>query len=214
MIGKQSLPCVATLAALSLLFTAFSAVYASEFDGIIAVKAGIYSPQQEPVKDFGSGLNGEISIGGYFSPNFLFELGVGYFESEGDGVIAIPGGAVLPADVELAVIPVTATIKWLYPIGSFAPYAEAGGGVYVADADISGGGVSFSDRYTNFGVHLGLGANVDITKRVFIGLEGRYLWVAEHKFKLGQATEDVELDGVTGTINVGYRFGYGMERER
>ena len=211
MIGKRSSPFMVTLAAVILCFTAFSVAHASELDGVVTLKGGIYSPEQEPVKDFGSGPSGEISIGGYLSSKFLFEFGVGYFESEGDGVITVPGGGIVPADVELTVIPVTATVKWLYPIGSFEPYVEAGGGVYVADIDLSGGGVDITDRYTNFGVHLGLGANVDITKRVFVGVEGRYLWIAEHKFELGQGTEDVELDGMTGTINLGYRFGYGIE---
>jgi opacity protein-like surface antigen len=211
-IGRRSSPFVFTLAAVILFFNVFSVAHASELDGVVTLKGGIYSPQQDPVKDFGSGLNGEISLGGYYNPNFLFELGVGYFETEGDGVIVVPGGAIIPAVVEITVIPVTASIKWLYPIGSFEPYVEAGAGVYVADADISGGGVGLSDRYTNFGVHLGLGANFDITKRVFIGVEGRYLWMAEHKFKLGQVTEDIEMDGITGTINVGYRFGYRSER--
>jgi outer membrane protein W len=211
-IGKQSSLLGFTLTTVSLFFSVISVAHASELDGLVTLKGGIYSPQQDPVKDFGSGLNGEISFGGYYTPNSIFELGVGYFETEGDGVIVLPGGAIIPADVKLTVIPVTASIKWLYPSGSFEPYVEAGAGVYVADTDISGGGVSLSDRYTNFGVHLGLGANFDITKRVFIGVEGRYLWMAEHKFKLGQGTEDVELDGVTGTINLGYRFGYGIER--
>ena len=210
-IGKRSSLFVVPLTAACLFFAVFSVAHGSELDGAVTIKGGIYSPQQDPVKDFGSGFNGEISIGGYFTPNFFFELGVGYFETKGDGVIFIPGGAIIPAKVELAVIPVTASIKWLYPTGSFEPYVEAGAGVYVADTDLSGGGASLSDRYTNVGVHLGLGANFDITKRVFLGVEGRYLWIAEHKFILGQGTEDVELNGITGTINLGYRFGYGSE---
>lgn len=211
MIGKRTSLLAFTLTAATLFFAIFSIAHGSELDGVVTLKGGVYSPQKDPVKEFDTGLNGEISIGGYFKTNFLFELGVGYFETEGDGVVVLPGGANIPADVKLTVIPVTASIKWLYPTGSFEPYVEAGTGVYVADIDLSGGGVSLSDRYTNFGVHLGLGANFDITKRVFVGVEGRYLWMAEHKFKLGQGTEDVELDGITGTLNLGYRFDYATD---
>ena len=213
MIGKRSSPFVITLAAVSLCFAVSPVAFGSELEGVVTLKGGVYSPQKDPVKDFDTGPNGEISIGGYLTRNFLVELGVGYFETEGDGAVVLPGGTVVPAEVTFTVIPVTATIKWLYRTGSFEPYVEAGGGVYVADIDLSGGGVDITDRYTNFGVHLGLGANVDITKRVFVGVEGRYLWIAEHKFELGQGTEDVELDGMTGTINLGYRFGYGIEED-
>lgn len=197
------------LAAVSLCFAVPPVAFGSELEGVVTLKGGVYSPQQDPVKDFGAGPNGEISVGGFFTRNFLVELGMGYFKTEGDGVVVLPGGTVVPAEAKLTVIPVTATIKWLYRTGSFEPYVEAGAGVYVADIDLSGGGVDITDRYTNFGGHLGLGANFDITKRVFVGVEGRYLWLAEHKFKLGQGTEDVELDGITGTVNVGYRFDYG-----
>jgi opacity protein-like surface antigen len=189
-----------------LLTTAISHSFGADLDSYIALKLGIYSPQEDPFKDFDTGINGEISVGTNVTSNFGLELGVGYFESEGPGSIVTPGPVVVPADVEFFVIPVTVNAKYLYPLGGFVPYAEAGIGVYVADAELSGGGFNLSDTYTNIGVFLGAGVNFSITKKIFFGVEGRYHWVARHKFELGQATQGVEIDGFTATANVGYRF--------
>jgi outer membrane protein W len=189
-----------------LLTTAISNSIGADLDSYTALKLGIYSPEEDPIKDFDTGFNGEISFGSYITSNIVLEVGVGYFESEGPGAIVIPGPVVVPADGEIYVIPVTVNAKYLYPAGGFEPYAEAGVGVYVADADLSGGGVDLSDQYTNFGVFLGAGVNFDITKNIFFGVEGRYHWVARHEFELGQALQHVEIDGFTATANVGYRF--------
>lgn len=183
-----------------------SASIAADVDSYVAVKAGIYSPQEGTLRDFDDGFNGEVSIGWTFTPRYALELGVGYFETEGRGAIIAPGPAVVPADVKIFVIPATVTMKILYPVSMFEPYAEGGVGVYVAEAELAGGGLEFSDRYTNIGFHLGLGANVNFTEKLFLGVEGRYLWVAEHKFELGQTTQAVELDGYTVTAVLGYRF--------
>lgn len=186
---------------------------AAEQDTYVALKAGIYSPQEDPFKDFDTGINGEIALGTYLTPNYVLELGVGYFESEGSGVIVAPGNVIIPADGELSVIPVTLNLKYLYPMGRFDPYAEAGAGVYVADADVSGGGIDLSDRYTNIGAFLGVGFNIDISRTLFLGMEGRYHWVREHEFTLGQVTQNAEIDGFTATVNLGYRYGIGLRNE-
>ncbi len=175
-------------------------------DSFVAVKGGIYSPQGNPFKDFDQGLAGELSVGSYVSPNFAIELGVGYFESEGSGTIVAPGNVVIPATGELTVIPITVNGKYLVTTGSLEPYLEAGVGVYVADAELSGGGIQLSDRYTSLGAFLGLGANINLSKRLFMGVEARYLWVNEHEFVLGEVTREAEIDGFTATANLGYKF--------
>lgn len=195
------------------LVTGPTLLFGADLDSYVAVKLGIYSPQEDPFKDFDNGLNAEIAVGGYLTSNYVMELGVGYFESKGSGVIVAPGPTIIPADAEISVIPITLNLKYLYPLGRVEPYAEGGLGVYVADSELSGGGFELSDRYTNVGVFLGLGVNIDISRKYFLGLEGRYHWVAEHKFTLGQVNRDVEIDGFTATANVGYRFGTGLRED-
>ena len=113
---------------------------------------------------------------------------------------------VIPGDVKVSVIPVALTYKYVYPMKTFEPFLEVGAGFYVTDVELSGGGLSFSDRYTSPGVHAGLGANLNISQKLFLGIEGRYLWVEEHPLVLGQIPVNVKIDGVIATVNVGYRF--------
>jgi len=203
---------VSLLAAVYLLFPiAVPSSFGADLDKLetyVTLKTGIYSPQGTPFKDFDQGFNGEVSTGSYVASNFSMELGIGYFESKGSGVIVAPGNQVIPADAKISVIPITVNGKYLVTRGSLEPYAEAGVGVYVADGELSGGGIDLSDRYTNLGVFLGLGANIHLSKKLFLGVEGRYLWVGEPEFHLGQVTRKVEIDGFTATANLGYKFDF------
>jgi len=175
--------------------------------GYIAAKIGIYSPQGDALEDFDTGFDGELALG-YRKNNYALELEAGYFETNGKGTIFASGPppVVVPGDVKISVIPIDVNYKMFFPFGIFEPFGEVGAGIYVADADLSGGGLSFSDRSTSAGVHVGLGANLNITPQLFLGIEGRYLWAGEHQFVLGQIPVKVRIDGVIATANFGYRF--------
>ena len=197
------------LAAVCLLFPiAVPSSFGADLGSYVTLKTGIYSPQAAPFEDFDKGFNGEVSIGSYVASKFSMELGIGYLESKGSGVIVAPGNQVIPADGKISVIPITVNGKYLFSRGSLEPYAEAGVGVYVADGELSGGGIDLSDRYTSLGLFLGLGANINLSKKLFLGVEGRYLWVDQHEFHLGQVTREVEIDGFTATANLGYKFDF------
>jgi len=198
---------VSLLAAVYLLLPiAVPSSFGADPDSYVTLKAGIYSPQGAPFKDFDQGFNGEISVGSYVAPKFQLELGVGFMESEGSGVIVAPGNQVIPAQGKISVIPITVNVKYLLTRGSIEPFLEAGAGVYVADAELSGGGIELSDRYTSLGAFFGLGANMNLGKKLFLGVEARYLFVSEHEFILGQVTRKAEIDGLTATANLGYKF--------
>lgn len=173
----------------------------------VAGKIGIYAPQGDTLKDFDTGFNGELALG-YRKNKYALELEAGYFETKGKGTIVASGPppVVVPGNVKISVIPIALNYKIFYPLGTFEPFGEVGAGIYVADADLSGGGLSFSDRHTSGGVHLGLGADLNITQKLFFGIEGRYLWAGKHRFVLGQIPVNVKIDGVIATANFGYRF--------
>lgn len=180
---------------------------AADSNNYVAAKIGIYSPQGDDLKDFDTGFNGELVLG-YRKNHFALELEAGYFETKGSGTIVaseLPL-VVIPGDVKIWVIPIALNYKFVYPIETFEPFIEVGAGVYVTNVDLSGGGLGFSDRYTSPGVHVGLGANLNITQKLFLGIEGRYLWVEDHQFVLGQIPVNVNIEGVIATVNVGYRF--------
>ena len=180
---------------------------AADLSNYVAAKMGIFSPQGDSLNDFDTGFNGEL-VFGFRKNHFALELEAGYFETNGPGTIVASEFplVVIPGDVNIWVIPIALNYKFVYPIGIFEPFIEVGAGVYVTNVDLSGGGLSFSDRYTSPGVHVGLGANLNITQKLFLGIEGRYLWVEEHQFVLGQIPVNINIEGLIATVNVGYRF--------
>lgn len=179
----------------------------------VTLKGGIYSPQSDDLEDFDTGFNGGISYGRYFHPNFALELGVGYFETEATFTGFAPILGIVGEEDEITAIPLTLTAKGTYPTKYVEPYVLGGIGLYFVsvESDLSIGFFEFSldDDDTVFGFHLGLDANFNITERLFIGVEGKYLW-AEAEFEdsvLGIPVElDADLEGFTVTGNVGFRF--------
>ena len=206
--GKKIRVAFLFLTVAGVFFVNIPSAHAADMSGsYLAAKVGIYAPQGDALKDFDTGFNGELALG-YRKNISALELEVGYFETKGKGTIVASGPppVFVPGDVELWVIPIALNYKIFFPVGTFEPFGEVGAGVYVANAELSGGGLSFSDRRTSAGVHVGLGANVNITQKLFLGIEGRYLWAEEHDFVLGQIPVSVKIDGVIATANVGYRF--------
>jgi opacity protein-like surface antigen len=152
----------------------------------VSLKAGAYFPQADDVDEFDTGFNGEISFTRYVHPNFALELGIGYFTSEEDSA-------------ELTSYPFTLNLKAIYPFLGAELYALAGIGAYYVKAEDNG----FDENDTVFGYQLGLGANFDITPVVFIGAEGKYFWA---KPDFGAPVNEAKIDGIQGTVNLGYRF--------
>ena len=172
----------------------------------LALKGGIYSPSGsynlENVNggstthfDRKTGFDGELAVGHYFLPILAVELGAGYFESKGSPAAAT-------GDAKLQVVPIVATGKLLLPLGPIEPYGEFGIGAYVTQFEVEGATSNFqgSSKVT-YGLHAGAGLNVSLTDRVFIGVEGRYLWA-----KPSFGGQDIDLNGFTTTANLGLRF--------
>jgi outer membrane protein W len=183
----------------------------------LAVKGGIYSPTGD-LDDFNfdSAFNGEVAYGRYFNPNFAMEIGAGYFKSDASisGVDPIFGGSYAEED-EIKVIPIILSGKGIYPSGNFELYGEIGIGIYLADFEgvVSHtvlGTIRLDDNDTVFGVNLGVGANYNITKKVFIGVEGKYILTTDAEFQgtaLGIPFKvESDLNGFILTGNLGFRF--------
>ena len=176
-----------------------STALADKPSSYLVLKGGAYSPS----KDFDldnvhfntkAGWVVEGALGHYFLPFLAVELGGGYLESK--------TSALSPADAKLKVYPVVATGKLLLPAGPFEPYGEFGVGVYIIDIDLSGTPSNFSGSTQGaFGYHAGGGLNIDLGTNIFLGAEGRYLWV-----KRSYGGVDIKLDGFTVTGDLGFRF--------
>lgn len=167
-------------------FTLFPAHAKPLSPNYATLKIGGYFPQHSDLDEFDSGINGEISFGHLVTPGFAVEGGVGYFETKDDSAAA-----------ELKVIPLTLSLKGQTFFQQFEPYVEAGIGVYFIDLRLG----AASDDDSQVGFHVGLGGNYNVTRQLFLGLEGKYLWV-----KPEAPGVDARLDGITLTGNIGFRF--------
>ena len=184
--------------------------FAEQLNNYTTIKLGIYSPESSDLKDdFRNGFNGEIAFGHYwasFYPNLVYEIAVGYFQTD-TGQVTDAG---VTGKAKITVIPVTWTAKGVYPLGKGEFYGGGGIAVYFAKTklDISGG-PSLSDKDTPFGAHILAGGNYYLTPNIFLGAEVKYLW-AKARFQVTSNGNPVDLsaklDGITGTVNLGYRF--------
>ena len=172
----------------------------------IALKAGVYSPSSShdldtfnagnrTHLDSKTGFAGEVAFGHYFLPMLAVELGGGYFESKGSPLAQ-------PGETKLKVVPLVATGKVLLPIGPFEPYGLFGIGAYITDLDVhdNTGTVRGSTEVT-YGLHAGAGLNINLQDKMFLGVEGKYLW-ADPSF----GGQHMKLDGFVATAVIGFRI--------
>ena len=120
------------------------------------------------------------------------------------------------AKAEVSAIPVTLTIKGIIPVDKqLEVYGLAGGGAYFVHGKLTVtatgfGTASLSDNTTVAGGFVGAGLTYNVTKEVFLGLEGKYLWTSRatlSKVINGTPVDaDFKISGVLGTVNLGYRF--------
>jgi opacity protein-like surface antigen len=200
---KKTFPCICVI-----LFTVVVVISNADAKGMpsnyVVLKLGGFFPVSGDLDDINAdaGFNGEIAFGHYIDPGFSVEGAVGYFETEAS--ISTPGASV---EEKFEVIPLTLSLRGHVPYGRFEPYGFLGIGVYFVDDKISGNipglGISGSDSDddTTFGFHIGLGGTYTLLNNVFVGVEGRYLYLETNTFGI-----DFRLDGITLTGNIGYRF--------
>jgi opacity protein-like surface antigen len=194
---RTVLPVLALLATLSLLM-AYPLHAAPPPPNYVEAKLGGYFPMSSDVDSFDSGFNGEVTFGRYLAPGFAVEGGLGYFETKG----RTPSGS---AERKFKITPLTFSILGVAPFGQFETYGMAGLGVYFVKDEITapvfGASSGTSDSSADLGFHIGLGGRYYATKNVYLGLEGKYLWLRVKTFGV-----DTWLDGATVTANIGYRF--------
>jgi opacity protein-like surface antigen len=167
-------------------------------------KLGAYIPTSNDLSGYNTGFNGEFAFGHYFNPYLAVEMGVGYFQTEGDVIVIYPG-ATYHGDEKIEVTPLTASLKISIPVSIWVePYAIAGIGAYFVYDHINVSNFHhdyISDNTTAFGAHLGGGLNYNITRNLFVGAEGKYVWSTANLYGA-----DVNLGGVRVTGNFGVRF--------
>ena len=157
----------------------------------ITLKPGVYSPQSSDLEGADTGFNGEIAFGCRFNPNIAAEFATGYFTT---------------GNFDINVFPLTLTLKAILPYKRWELFGLAGGGVYIVSAYDYGE----SDTDAVWGGYLGGGLHYNITRRIFVGVEGKYLWTDKAKLKdeaYGIPLEaKFKMDGIIATAVIGFRF--------
>jgi opacity protein-like surface antigen len=155
-----------------------SAAYA---DNYFTAKVGLYSPEDDFLDN---GFNIEAAYGMDISDmtgidNLALELGVGYYTADGDLTFTDFFGDVSKIEVDLRVIPVTAT--GIYSFDLDLPvklYAGAGLGLYFTKVEVTMsdpfGSVSVDDTDTKFGFNLVGGARYELNDQMDLAAELKY----------------------------------------
>jgi len=175
----------------------------------IAFKAGIYSPQSSDLDGFDTGFNGEFAFGFRFHPNIAAELGFGYFNTEGDKTV-VGATHVARKNYDIDVWPITFTLKAILPYQRWEFFGLAGGGLYSVSIpyDVEGHHHQYYYYYDDYdsvlGGYLGAGIHYNISPRIFVGVEGKYLWTEQAKFM--NIEDRFRLDGIIANAVFGFRF--------
>jgi hypothetical protein len=187
-----------------------------KWDGYLSFKGGGYFPTGDLKDlDFGSGFNGEIVIGMYTSKNLALEFGGGYFRS----TASFSDATGFWEDDKLWVIPVVVNIKGVLPLKNVELFGGGGLGLYFANIEVNGydpdpliGPFSGEDNDAIWGGHLMAGFNIELSDRVFIGVEGKYIFTASNRFFCTDISAcqvscaKINLDGFTATGFLGFMF--------
>jgi outer membrane protein W len=170
--------------------------------GYILLKGGPFFPTTDLDRNgFVTSVSGELVVGTYYLKNLALEAGVGYFQTQ-----ASDSGAGFTEEDDLWVVPVTITFKGVIPFKGGEVNAGVGPGVYFANLRAEGttpsGDFSNDGHAVAVGGHVTAGVNVDISRKVFVGAEGKYIFTTGAHL-LGSTSK---LNGVMVSGIVGYRF--------
>jgi outer membrane protein W len=184
----------------------------------IAIKPGIYSPKAGDLDGFDTGFSGEVGFGYRVNPNLAGEIGLGYFHTQGEKTIE--GARPATREFDINVFPITLTLKAIIPYKKWEFYGLGGGGVYIVSIPHEDYNHDYHDHHydhdkdyhydARLGGFLGAGINYNITRKIFVGVEGKYLWTDKVKVKYEEfdAGHEVEfrMDGIIATGVIGFRF--------
>jgi outer membrane protein W len=175
----------------------------------VQVRAGMFLPQSDDLDavELNNGFGLDAIFGRRFSPNIAGELGLGWYKAGGDEIDLF--GTTMEADLTL--MPMTASARFIAPLGEFEPYALVGFGLYRATLgskinDPEFGNISGDETSTGFGVHFGAGASFQVNQSTSLGFEVRYA-TAEPEFDDGDGGEfGVDVSGVLVNAALAFRF--------
>jgi outer membrane protein W len=145
----------------------------------------------------------------------IFEAGLGFYYTDRDFLGSAPIAGNYTQEDTIGVSPITVSLKGAFSTGSAEFYGGGGIGGYflVLNSDITAsnlGSFSVDDDDLVLGAHVVAGVNFNITKRFFIGVDGKYFWT--DTVSITQRVADIpitytgDLNGYTINFAFGFRF--------
>jgi len=183
--------------------------------GYVSIKGGMFTPTDD-LEDFDSGFAGELAVGTYFSDKKgAFEVGIGHFSAEGteSGFDAVLGN--WSEKVEVTTIPIYFTLRGNVQLSRGELFVGGGVGFYFIDyqddfSSTASGPLSVSGNDNIFGAHITAGANLNISEKVFFGIDGKMIFTEDAKISDTVMGYPIEIEGngngyiISGVI--GFRF--------
>jgi opacity protein-like surface antigen len=170
-----------------------SFIYAVE-NSYIAFKPSIKFPMIGKSKDFNPGFNFGIAFGNHFSPDVATELEIGFTKTRHTS----PDSEKIKTNFN--VFPLAWSFKKLVYFEKGEYYGMGGFGVYYIRMRQSEAGHAYVDRETDVGFHAGLGLHYNIAQKLFVGIEGRYLFFS------GRPFGKYKMDGIIAAAFFGLKF--------
>lgn len=182
-----------------------------------SVKLGQYGPTGDIDDAGGDGdLYGAISYNLYSSPQFALEFGLGKFDAEAtvSGFDPFLLGSYSETD-DFSAIPLTINAKGIFPLNWGELYWGGGVGIYFVNYEAvldssTLGRQSLSESDTVLGFQLLAGILFNITKTVYLGIEGQYIITGDAEFSgvvYGvPITIEGNYNGYTISGVLGFRF--------
>jgi opacity protein-like surface antigen len=158
-------------------------------DANVFVRLGAYSPQQADLDGYGAGFDVEAGLGYRLLRHLAVEGALGAYRSQRDMPDPVTGATIHGAE-SLYVVPMTGTLRAILPLRGLELSALGGIGVYAVrwdttipvavslspDSGTIRQPVSLNDR--TWGLHAGGGASVDLTPRITLGADFRYVFAS------------------------------------
>jgi len=188
------------LATMLLLAVAAGAAEAKKPANYLSFRFGQFAPMGDlDDEGYEPGGHGQLIFGHYFTSFFALEGGalISHFHGSDE-----PPYSSIYIDRPSTLGGWVLTPKLVYPTGRFSLYAGAGIGYYHADFEFylqgpPGGYYELKDNL--WGYHVLAGADYDITRSWYLGLEFKYLSVPDFK-------DAFDIEGRTISLNIGLRF--------
>jgi opacity protein-like surface antigen len=123
------------------------------------------------------------------------------------------GGTYVDRELDIDVYPVTFTFKAILPYKKWEFFGLAGAGVYIVsgtyDVDDHHHHYDYDDD-ARLGGYLGAGIHYNLTRRIFVGVEGKYLWTDKAKLAFEEFGTPLrvkfKMDGILATAVIGFKF--------